>query len=182
MKRLLSAVVVVVFLFGCRSNPDSFSDILSIRERLNSGATCKFRASVTLDYGDSLYSFAAECEADTENNMRLTVIEPASIAGVCGEISAQSGKIAYGDQILAFEQLAENQITPICVPWLLTKALRSGYINSSGTESVQIDDSYKNCEFSVEVYLNEIGIPTAAELLWSGKRIASVIINDFLIV
>ena len=104
---------------------------------------------MTLDYGDSLYSFAAECEADTENNMRLTVIEPASIAGVCGEISAQSGKIAYGDQILAFEQLAENQITPVCVPWLLTKALRSGYINSSGTESVQIDDSYKNCEFSV---------------------------------
>ena len=182
MKRLFVAVLIVSFLLGCESNTNSYHDIITMREKLNCGAQCKFTAFVTLDYGESLYTFAAECETDSQNNMSLTIVEPAAITGICCEIDAESGKLVFDDNILGFEMLADDQITPVCVPWLLLKTLRGGYISSYGAESVLFDDSFKGCEFSTRLYFGKNGLPSEAEFIWQGKRIASMTVADFTIV
>ena len=182
MKRLFSAVLLALFLVGCGSRSEYCDDAMLLRDKLNIASNCKFIATVTLDYGDSLYTFVSRCEADAENNMRVTILEPAAIVGICGEISAESGRLVFDEQILAFEMIADGQITPICTPWLLIQALRSGYISSCGAGTVHIDDSFKGCEFSIEVYLNEDGIPNEAEFVWNGKRVVSMTLNDFAIV
>ena len=179
MKRLFSAMTLLLFLVGCGLSSGSSDNIITLRDKISRGAACSFTASVSLDYGDYLYNFVAFCETDATNNMRVTVLEPTPIAGISGEIDGRSGKIVFDEQVLAFELLADEQIVPICVPWLLIKALRGGYINSSGATSAQIDDTFNGCEFRTEVYFNEMGTPSEVEIVWQGKRIASIIIKDF---
>ena len=179
MKKVLSAVLLVLFMFGCSNEAEYTDDILSLRNILNDGKSCQFTAAVSADYGESIYTFSAACTTDAKNNMKVTVIEPNSIAGVCGTISAESGALVFDDHVLAFEMIADGIITPISTPWLLMKALRGGYISSYSAESVRVDDTFRGCEFTAEVRFDEHGDPNEAEFIWNGKRIVSMTINDF---
>ena len=186
MKRCFSIILVVVLLFGCRNDSALVDKVVSLRNRVLSSSSCSFVADVTVDYGDSVYSFSASCCLDSENNMEITILEPASIAGIKGKISAESRKLTFDEQVLVFETVANGQITPVCASWLLMKALRGGYISMCSSEDtgifVCIDDSYKDANFGLDLRLDNQNLPASAEIIWEGKRIVSMTINDFVFV
>ena len=91
-----------------------------------------FDAEITADYGDKTYTFAMHCESDTKGDMTFTVTAPESIAGISGTISASGGKLTFSDTALAFDLMADDQLSPVSAPWILMKTLRSGYLTSCG--------------------------------------------------
>lgn len=181
MKRHLLIIFAVVMLTGCKA--DATDAAMELREQLQSGNGCSFEATVTADYGDSLYEFGMRCQADALGNLNFIVTEPDTISGITGTIDDDGGALTFDDQVLAFELLADGQITPVSAPWILVRTLRSGYLNAcseseSGTMLI-IDDSYEEDALQLNVWLDGENLPVSAEILWAGRRILSIKVSDF---
>ena len=79
--------------------------------------------------------------------------------------------------------LADGQVSPVSGPWILMKTLRSGYLTSCGMEAgcirVAIDDSYADDALHLDIWLDEKDLPKRGEILWKGRRILSLDIENF---
>lgn len=183
MKRLLAFIFVVLLLAGCEKSGSNLDRALLLRTQILNGNGCSFTALITADYGDKIHSFTMQCQTDPTNNMTFTVMKPTTIAGITGQISEAGGKLTFDDNALMFETLTDEQITPVAAPWILMRTLRSGYIKAAGSYQdgvqIQLNDSYKEKVLSLDVWTNNEGIPANAEIVWNGKRIMSLTIEDF---
>ena len=176
-------LITVLMLSGCSDRSYGMDEIISIRNDLQRGDGCNFDITVTTDYGSTYSTFKLSCCTDNSNNMNLTVKEPETISGIACKIAAGKGQMTFDEESIAFEMLADGQIAPISIPWLLVETLRAGYINSCSKDEsgvlVFIDDSFGNIDFNMEIWLNTQNVPSRAELIWQGKRIASMEISNF---
>ena len=115
--------------------------------------------------------------------MTFTVQQPEAIAGITGTVSATGGKLTFDKEALAFEWMADGQITPVAAPWVLMHTLRSGYLTSCGREGeilrMAIDDSYADDALHLDIWLDEQDLPKYAEILWQGRRILSIKVKNF---
>ena len=183
MRRLLAFILMVLMLAGCEKTGHNLDRALSLRTQILNGKGCTFAATITADYGDKIYTFSMQCQTDAVNNMTFTVTQPSTIAGITGTISEEGGKLTFDDNALIFETLADEQITPVSAPWVLMRTLRSGYIKAAGSYSdgvqIQLNDSYKEQVLSLDVWTNSLDAPVSAEIVWDGRRILSLIIEDF---
>ncbi len=155
---------------------------MTLRERLLVTG-CAFQGTVTADFGDMLYSFTLDCVTDAEGSLSFSVIEPEEISGIAGTVRAGKGKLEYQDAVLAFPLLADGEISPVSVPWLLISALRGGYLASCGKDGEQIlltvHDSFAEDALQMDVWLNADNLPVRAEILWQGRRAVSIEVEDF---
>jgi len=186
MKRLLALFLTVTVLFtGCANSHDGMNEFISMRDKILKGNGCSFETSVATDYGDTVSTFGLTCKTDNLGDMTLTVTHPDSISGISCKISGGKGQLTFDNEAVAFEMIADGQITPISAPWLFVKALRGGYISSCSDSdtgaTIRIDDSFGNVAFSVDVWVDEAFLPKAAEVIWNGKRIMSMEISSFTI-
>ncbi len=183
MKRLLCLILVVILLSGCGSSSE-LDRALALREKLLKCSTCTFDAIITADYSDKLYTFGMSCRMDQSGDMAFEVTAPQSIAGITGSVSNKGGTLTFDGQVLAFELLADGQVTPVSAPWLLLRTLRGGYLSACApTENglrISVDDSYEEDALQLEIWLNEGDLPTQAEILWQGKRIVTLCVENFL--
>lgn len=183
MRRILAVLAVCLVVCGCSSESDQITQALELRNSLLGTNGCSFDATVTADYGDKLYTFTMTCEINTEGKMQFTVVQPESISGITGTVSGTGGELTFDDSVLAFETIADGQITPVSAPWLFINALRSGYIKGCGKTSeglyIQIDDSYREDALQVDIWTDGSGCPMQAEILWKGKRIMSIEVDNF---
>lgn len=184
MRKVLIFLVAAVFLTGCRLENRELERMMSFRASLLSAMGCHFTAEITADYQQELYLFAMDCRFDEHGNMDFTVVEPESISGISGEIVNDSGKLSFqNDAVLAFEMLADDQITPVCAPWIFAKTLRGGYVTSCGMEEelmrVSIDDSYREDALHLDIWFDEANKPKHAEILWKDRRILSLEVKEF---
>ena len=181
MKRIL-CLVLVCLLCGCGRNDDALDRALAMRMRLQ-GAACSFSCTVTADYGEKIHVFSMECTADVSGDMTFEVLTPESISGITGVVSQSQGKLTFDDKALAFELLADGQFSPVSAPWILIRTLRGGYLTSC-TETdygmlLCIDDSYEADPLRLDVRMDREGNPISAEILWQGRRILSMEIENF---
>ena len=143
----------------------------------------EFDAAVTADYGDKTYSFGMHCRMEAQGKVTFSVTAPETIAGITGTVSASGGKLTFDGNALAFTLLADGQVSPVSGPWLLMKTLRSGYLTSCGVEDgclrIAIDDSYEDVALHLDVWLDESDCPKRGEILWKGRRILTVEIENF---
>ncbi len=183
MKRLLFMILLSVLLCGCGNDSDQIGDALALRQQLLNGKGCTFTAEITADYGNCLYQFTVGCQGDQQGNLQFSVMRPESISGISGKITELGGTLTFDQTALAFEPIADGQLTPVTAPWIFLKTLRSGYIASCAVEDtlthLQIDDSYSEKALHLDIWLDENNIPVRAEILWEGRRILSLIIADF---
>lgn len=186
MKRVVALLLAVFLLTGCRGGSGGMERALSLRDRLLKSNGCSFQAVITADYGSALYTFSMACQADSQGNVSFTVTEPQTISGITGIISQQGGKLTFDGQALAFETLADGQITPVCAPWLLIHTLRSGYLSSCGQDEdglrLGIDDSYQDDALHLDIWLCKNDLPVRGEILWQGRRVVSLEVRNFLYV
>jgi len=186
MKRLFVICLLVLLLVGCEKSDHSVNGVISLRNRVLQGKECRFTSNVTADYGESTYTFKLACIREQSGDMVLTVIDPESISGITAKISRETGKLIFDDKVVAFALVADDQLTPICCPWLFMESLLGGYIAATGKADegtrIQIDDSFSGVQFSMDIWTGENQQPTRAELIWNGRRILSMDIDDFEIV
>lgn len=180
--RFMAIICAVVMLAGCKSTGKTVDKALALRDKLLKSNGCSFYAVINADYGEKIYTFSMDCTTDKEGNLTFTVKKPATIEGITGKISAAGGAITFDDKVLAFQTMADEQVTPVSAPWLLIKTLRGGYLKgcTGGDDSYQIfiDDSYE--EDSLQLTVNVTGDkPTSAEIFWKGRRVVTVTVENF---
>ena len=181
MKKLIS-LVLFVLLSGCAFQ-DNVDKAIVLRQQILNSNGCAFDAEITADYSDKLYTFGMKCTSDTSGNVDFIITSPETIAGIEGNINAENGQLRFDDQILVFDLLTEELITPISAPWLLMKTLRSGYIDAGGMDGdlyrVQIDDSYEEDPLRLDIWLNAENLPSWADVFHDGRRVVSIKLENF---
>lgn len=182
MKRILCVLLIIILLAGCTGSNDELDRAMVLRADLLARSV-SFDARITADYGSESYTFAMHCQADTQGNLTFTVTEPETIAGITGTVSSGAGKLTFDGTALAFELMADGQLTPVSAPWVLIKTLRGGYLTSCGVEDgmlrVAIDDSYEEDPLHLDIWLDENDLPKLAEIYWQGRRLLTIDVNNF---
>ena len=183
MKRCLAVLLIVFVLSGCGSGDAEMQQIMEFRQNLLQSSQCTFEAAITADYADVVYHFSMECLSNKTGDLSFRVTKPDSISGITGVISEIEGKLTFDDVVLAFQRLADGQITPVSAPWVVLRSLRSGYLTACGKDEeyirVQIDDSFDEDALQVDVWFDQNTYPIRAEILWQGRRILTVDVNNF---
>lgn len=183
MKRIAAVLLAIVTLSGCTMKNKELEQGLQLRTKLLAAQGCQFETVITADYGDKLQTFSLSCEADAQGTIRFSVLKPESIAGITGEIDGEDGKLTFGDTALFFPLLADEQVTPVCAPWLLIKTLRSGYLTSAGKDGnltrLTINDSYADDALHLDIWLEEGSAPIRAEILFRERKILSLDVRNF---
>lgn len=186
MGRLAGLLVALVMLTGCAQTNEALDRGMALRAKLLGSSGCRFDATITADYGDKTYCFGVSCTSDTQGNVTFTVTDPETIAGIRGRIGGDGGKLTFDDEALAFELLADGQVTPVSAPWLLVRTLQGGYVTSCALEGdmvrLSIDDSYEADALHLDIWLGEGDLPVRADISFRDRRILSLEVKDFQIV
>lgn len=182
MKRLMGMLLVLILLSGCAGDSGQMERALNLRGKLQQSAV-SFDAVLTADYGDKIYTFSMECQGDKLGNLKFSVTEPQTIAGISGTVSKGSGKLTFDDKVLGFDILADGLISPVSGPWVMLETLRSGYLTSCATEGenlrLTIDDSYEKTALHLDVWLDAVDLPQRCEIYWQGRRLLSMEVKNF---
>lgn len=183
MKKLASLMLVLVILTGCTGKRDELNRAMALRADLLGCESCSFDVTITADYGDTVHTFAMSCQGDNQGKLTFTVTQPETIAGITGVISAGEGALTFDDVALEFPLLADGQVTPVSGPWIFLKTLMGGYLTACGQEGdllhLTIDDSYADDALQMEIWLNAENIPIQGEILFDGRRIVTMTIENF---
>lgn len=183
MKKIAAVLITLVIFSGCTGKRDELDRAMKLRAELLACESCSFDTKITADYGDELHTFAMNCQGDNDGAISFTVSEPESIAGITGSIEAGEGSLTFDGTALAFPLLADDQVTPVSGPWILMKTLLGGYLTACTQEEdllhLTIDDSYEEDALQLEIWLNEDNHPVAAEILYDGRRIVTMNIENF---
>lgn len=179
MKKVWLLLLCLCLLTGCSGVKDDLDIAVQLRSAILRAETCRFTAIITADYSDMIYSFTLDCTSDMDGNVTFTVKEPETIAGITGKITADGGAITFDDAVLAIPLLTDDQLTPVSAPWILMRALRSGYIASAGSGRIRLDDSYADDALALDVSLDDRGMPATAEIFWKNRRILTIRIVSF---
>lgn len=182
MKRIFCILIAVLLLAGCSDSNAELERAMQIRAEMIAKAV-EFDTDITADYGNVSYSFSMHCKVDTTGNMTFEVTKPESLAGISGSVSTTGGKLTFDDTALAFELMADGQLTPVSSPWVLVKTMRSGYLSSCCMEEellrATIDDSYKEDALHLDIWFGSDDAPVQAEIYWQGRRLLSMRIENF---
>ena len=168
-------------LVGCSGKNEAMDEALSLRSAILQAKSCAFSVRLTADYGDMTYTFAMDCSADDKGNVTFTVTEPETIAGITGRISADGGVLTFDDTLLYIPMLTDDQITPVSGPWLLMRTLRGGYISSCADGRITADDSYADGALTLDILLNDAGMPKWADVYWNNRRILTIEVTSFVL-
>lgn len=183
LKKAAAMLLAVFLLAGCAGQNRDLERGIQLRTKLLGSNSCSFDADITADYGDKVYTFSLQCQADDKGGVRFTVTKPDSIAGIQGSVDGTDGTLTFDDIALHFPLLADNQVTPVSAPWLLVKTLRSGYITSAGAGKeflrLSIDDSYADDALHLDIWLDNSNTPVKAEVLFRERKILSLDVKNF---
>ena len=176
-------MIALVLLTGCTGKRDELDRAMKLRANLLGCLGCSFDVNTTADYGDALYEFAMSCTSGGRGDLNFTVTQPESIAGISGSISSGEGKLTFDDAALQFALLADGQVTPVSGPWILMKTLLGGYLTAVSEEEdllhLTINDSYEEDALQMEIWLNSDDVPVCAEILYDGRRIVTMTVENF---
>ena len=176
---------MIVFLSGCASAEGNLERAMDLRARLLGCTTCTYDAAITADYGDEIHTFAMNCTGDKNGNLQFTVTGPETIAGITGKFEGQKGMLTFDEFALEFPRLTDDQITPVSGPWILLRTLMGGYLTSCGPDGenlhVTINDSYEEDALVLDIWLSAENTPIRAEILYDGRRIVTMDIENFTI-
>ena len=124
---------------------------MTLRAKLLGTSECTYDALVTADYGDEINTFRMECTASGNGDVAFKVSEPETISGITGTLTGSGGKLTFDDKALAFDMLADGQLSPISAPWVFLKTLRGGYVTSCGSDG----DGIRVCSQVIGVTLQK---------------------------
>ena len=176
-------MIALVILTGCTGKRAEMDRIMTLRAKLLGSEGCTFTAQITADYGDALHEFTLFCEGNNDGDLGFRVVAPDTIAGITGRFLGSEGFLTFDDVALSFPLLADEQITPVSGPWILLKTMLGGYLTACTMEEdllhLTINDSYEEDALQMEIWLNPEDAPIQAEIIYEGRRIVTMQIENF---
>lgn len=186
MKKVVVLALCALLLTGCSGAAEEIQRGMQLRSALLGCSHCSFDVEVTADYGDALHRFSLECGSDSQGDLRFTVTQPESIAGIQGTIAHGTGKLTFPDTAVQFDLMADDQLSPVSGPWILLNGLRSGHLQAAGMEGellrLSLADGFEEDALYLDVWLNGQNQPIRGEVLYDGRRILSMEVSGFQIV
>lgn len=183
MKRLLCVLLCAIFISGCAMQSNTMDNALTARTQLQKSNGCTFKARITADYGEEIHQFTMACQWDTSGKMEFEILQPDSICGITGHLSASDALLTFDDTVLAFSPLADGQIAPVVSPWLVLHSLSGGYLSATSDTAdgylLYIDDVYMGETLQVQISMDAENLPVAAEIYWQSRRILTVHLDGF---
>lgn len=172
-----------LLMCGCGNVNKSIDHAIGLRNKILNSNGCSFSAQIYADYGDTLYEFSLNCISDKEGNLSFAVKKPETIAGITGKVSVQGGAITFDDKILAFQMLADGELSPVAAPWIFLNTIRSGYIRGCSANDhryqIEIDDTYDENALRLNIQI-ENDLPISCEIFWKGRRAVSIEVDNFI--
>lgn len=183
MKRFSCLFLCVCFLYGCSSSNPKLEKALEFRNAILSGTSCSFIADISATIDDDIYTFKIDCTTDSTGKLEFAVLEPESIAGICGEVSDSGTFITFDDVVLGLPQVADGRLNPVSSPWVFINSLRSGYLTAVGESddgfTLSIDDSYEEDSIRLNVYTSMDFVPNRVEMFQNGICFLTMQIRSF---
>ena len=185
--RLLCPVLLILLLLsGCaEGGSGSLDKALEFRTRLLSAEGGTFSARITADYTDRVYTFVTDCQWDKDGSLSFTVTEPETLAGITGMFESGDGKLTFDGTALDFGILADGQVSPVSCTYVMLTAWRTGYISSAGqTEDglrITFDSGMEEQPLTVDLWLDEAGLPKYGEITYAGRRILSAELENMVL-
>lgn len=185
MKKFAALMIMLVLLTGCTGKRAEMDRAMTLRADLLGSEGCSFTAHLTADYGDAVHEFTLYCEGWNNGDLGFRVEAPETIAGITGRFKGNEGALTFDEEALAFPLLADGQVTPVSGPWILLKTLLGGFLTACTQEEeylhLTIDDSYEDDALQMEIWLDESDTPVQGEIIYGGRRILTMKIENFLI-
>jgi len=183
LRRVCILVLAVLLLGGCAKGEEGLESALAFRDKLLQASECTFDCVITADYGDEIHVFSLRASVDPLGDLSFEVIEPEVISGISGVVGDSATGLTFDDKVLAFPLLADGQLAPVGAPWVLMKALRSGYISFVGKEGEHwrstVLDSYEDDAMVVDVWFDEDWCPVQGEILFKEVKILTLTLENF---
>lgn len=183
MKRIGLVLAVLVILSGCTGKREEMDRMMQLRATLLGCEECSFQVQITADYGDCTNTFGVSCLGKSDGSMTFCVTQPESISGITGSFTGGKGELTFDDAALAFPLLADGQITPVASPWVFFKTLLGGYLTACTQEGeylhLTIDDSFEENALQLEIWLTQEDQPVQGEIMFDGRRIVTMEIENF---
>ena len=183
MKKLATLMIALVILTGCTGKRDQMDRAMKLRADLLGSGGCSFTAHLTADYGDAIHEFTLYCEGWNNGDLGFRVEAPDTISGITGRFKGKEGALTFDDVALTFPLLADGQVIPVSGPWILLKTLLGGYLTACNQEDdllhLTINDSYEEDALQMEIWLDENDLPVQGEIIYGGRRILTMQIENF---
>lgn len=156
---------------------------LDFRTQLLNAEAVRFRADVTADYEDHVYTFSLDCSY-SDGAAAVTVSEPQTLAGITAEVSEDGTKIQFGDTAVDFGTLAGGRLAPMAAGYLLGKSWTGEYISAAGEENgrlrMTVLSGYGDDELTVDTWFSpDTGVPEYCEISYEGRKVLSAVLSDF---
>ena len=183
MKKMALSFLLLLLLTGCEQKAQELQQAMDLRENLLNSEGCSFLCDITADYGDSVHKFSVDCKGDSQGNVSFTVTAPETISGIRGQISDRGGEILFEETALHFGLLTDRQLSPVSAPWIFLRTLRGGYLMNGGKDEDLIHigarDSYDEDAMLTDLWLTSGGQPQRSEILFRGRKILTLEIQNF---
>ena len=182
MKRWIGLLIPMVLLSGCTMGTSEMEEALAFRSSVLGAEGVRFDAEISADYIDRIEEFDLACQTDSAGALTFRVSEPEEISGITGTVTGEEGSLDFDGTVLAFPLLADGRLSPVSGPWLMVKALRTGFLTAVVREGeklhLTVDDSYAEDALTLEIWIGEDGVD-ACEISWNGRRQMTMEIGDF---
>ncbi len=174
------------FRMACQADSQGNMDFTVTHPETISGITGHIsHGQGSLTFSDTALDFPlmADDQLDSQGNMDFTVTHPETISGITGHISHGQGSLTFSDTALDFPLMADDQLSPVSAPWVLLKTLRSGSLTAACQEEewlhLSLDDDYEEDALHLDVWLDGKNVPRRGEILYDGRRILSLDVENF---
>lgn len=174
--------LVAALLCGCNAQTDRMQQALDFRAAvLESG--CGFKARVTADYGDRVFSFTLACTYSPESGGELTVLEPQTLAGIRAVCTAREARVEYDGLTFGLGDLGGGRLAPMQLPLILGQCWCGEYIAAAGEAEngwrMSCDMGYENDALRVDTWFSEGGAPEYCEISADGELLLSAQLYEF---
>ena len=157
---------------------------VTFRTELLAAGGCSFSAALTVDYDESVSKFCLDCTHTCADGVLMCLTQPQTLQGITARMDESGGSVIFDDTQIALADLADGNLAPMAVPYLLTKCWSESYISLSGSDDAYIRvtylDGYDEKQLSIDTWFDETtGSPVYAEVSCDGKVLVRTEIMNF---
>lgn len=182
VRKVFAIFLVLLSLSGCAKEDKYEQKALNFRTEMMEQQSCDFTADINASFSNKEYEFTVQVQYAPEETI-VTVISPEAIAGISASVSNSGAELCYDGAELMLGQLADGQVSPMSVPWLLAQCWLGEYISAYGADGelsrITYLKGYADEELTVDTWFDDNDVPVYAEVTYGSDRYISVKIRDF---
>lgn len=181
MRKALVSVLMIplLLLAGCGEREAALERTFAeLRESLHAAGSVRYRAALTVDEGGAVSSYTLDASYDGAAT-RVTVVEPALLAGVTATARRGEASVEYGGVVVGAGALCGDGLTPVSALPTLTEALAGGYCELMWWDGDLPAARYCAGEDTVVTVWLDGGAPVCAEFSSDGVTVVTCRITDW---